>query len=85
MAAHATRAPYGGGVGGGAPCALDHGKEMDASSKGGWSLAGQVGRTPQTLPRHYNAAKPLSQTWDGDTDKNTNNPGQAGFFPDRNM
>lgn len=36
------------------------------------------------LPRHSQTLqcshKPLSQAWDGNTDKNTNTPGQAGFL-----
>lgn len=37
--------------------AMEHRKGVQASSSShGLSLAGQVERTPQTLPRHYNAA-----------------------------
>ena len=71
-------------MGGGAPCALNHRKEMLASSRG-WlvpfKVAGQVGRTPQTRRRHYNVAtspdhRPGMATWT----KTLNTPGQAGFL-----
>ena len=51
MDARALRAPEGGVMGGGAPSALHHKKEKEASSRGwlvpGWE-GGKVGRTPQT-------------------------------------
>lgn len=55
----------------------------EASSRHGSSLAGQVERTPQTLPRHYNAAtspyrRPGMAT-------QTKTPTVQGFVPDRNM
>lgn len=40
-------------------------------------MAGQVAGTPQTSQRSH---KPLSQAWDGNTDKNANTPGQAEFL-----
>lgn len=43
-------------VGSGAPWAWRAGRKWRPSPGGGQSLAGQVGRTPQTQPRHYNAA-----------------------------
>ncbi|MBV99608.1 Polypeptide N-acetylgalactosaminyltransferase 11, partial [Eschrichtius robustus] len=79
MDARATTAPEGGVMGGGVPCALDHRKEMEASSRG-WLVPGWTGGkgspdVVQTLQRRH---KPLSQAWDGNTDKSTNAPGQAG-------
>lgn len=82
MDAGATRAP--GVVEGGVSCALGHTKETEASSRG-WLVPGPAGvkdspDSAQTLQRTH---KPLSQAWDGNTDKNTNTPGQAGFLSRR--
>ena len=55
---------------------------------GGWSLAGKVGRwegLPRQRPRAQTlqcSHKPLSQAWDGNTDKNTQHPraGRVSFY-----
>ena len=69
---HVTRAPEDGVMGGDAPCVLHHRMEMSASSRR-WLVHGWAGRkhssdTTQTLQCSQN---PLSQAWDGNTDKNT--------------
>ena len=81
MDARATTAPEGGVMGGGVPCALDHRKEMEASS-GGWLVPGWAGGkgSPDVVQTLQRSRKPLSQAWDGNTDKSTNAPGQAGFL-----
>lgn len=77
----ATAAPEGGVVRGGAPCALAHRKEMVASSRG-WPVHGWAGGwdSPDMAQTSQCSHKPLSQAWDGNTDKNTNTPGQAEFL-----
>lgn len=77
----ATTAPGDGVARGGAPCALDHRKEMMASSKG-WLVRGWAGgwASPDMAQTSQCSHKPLSQAWDGSTDKNTNTPGQAEFL-----
>lgn len=81
MDARATRAPEGGVTGGGAPCALDHRREMEASSRG-WLVPGWAGGkdSPDMAQTLQHSHKPLLQAWDGNIDKNTNTPGQAGFL-----
>ena len=81
MDARATRAPEGGVTGGGAPCALGHRKEMEASSRG-WLVPGWAGgkHSPDMAQTLQHSRTPLSQAWDGNTDKSTNAPGQAGFL-----
>ena len=72
MDARVARAPEDGVMGGGAPCALNHRKEMPASSRGwlgpGWAGGKDSPDTAQTLQCIH---KPLSQAWDGNMDKNT--------------
>lgn len=79
MDACAAGAPDG-VVGGGASCALNHRKEKEASSRGrlapGWAGVADSPDMAQTSQRTH---KPLSQAWDGNTDKNTNRPGRAGL------
>ena len=75
MDVHVTRAPEDGVMGGDAPCALHHRMEMSASLRA-WLVHGWAGRkdspdTTQTLQCSHN---PLSQAWDGNTDKNTQHP-----------
>lgn len=79
MDAGATRAP---GVVGGVSCALDGRKETEASSRR-WPVPGRAGvkdspDAAQTLQRTH---KPLSQAWDGNTDKNTNPRAGRVSFP----
>lgn len=44
----------------------------------GWTGGKDSPDMIQTLQRRH---KPLQQAWDGNTDKNTNTPGQVGFLP----
>lgn len=76
MDAHATRAWREGG----ASCALDCRKETESSSRGSWSQLGRCEGLPTLSPDITTHPQPLSQAWDGNTDKNTNTPGQAGFL-----
>ena len=72
MDARAIGAPEGGVMGGGAPCALHHRKEKEASSRG-WLVPGWAGGkdSPDMAQTLQCSHKPLSQAWDGNTDKNT--------------
>lgn len=80
MDACATTAPEGGVMGGGVLCALDHRKEMEASSRG---CSPRLDRW-EGLPRHDTDITAQTQApaagWDGNTDKNTNTPEQVGFL-----
>ena len=61
------------------PCII--GRKRRPLQGGGWSLAGQVGRTPQTRPRHYNVAtSPYRRPGMATQTKTPNTPGQAGFL-----
>lgn len=65
---------------GGASWALDRRQETEASSRGGCSQLGRCEGLPTLSPDITTHPQPLSQAWDGNTDKNTNTPGQAGFL-----
>lgn len=52
---------------------------------GGWSWLGRCEGLPTLGPDITTHPQPLSQAWDGNTDKNTNTPRQAGLLSDRNM
>lgn len=75
MDACAIAAPEGGVMGGGAPCTLHHRKEKEASSRR-WLVPGWAGGkdSPDMAQTLQCSHKPLSQAWDGNTDKNTQHP-----------
>lgn len=68
-------------MGGGTPLCLGS-QEGNGGLFKGWPVPGWAGGKvssdmAQTLQRSH---KPLSQAWDGNTDKNTNTPGQERFL-----
>ena len=83
MDAHVARAPEDGVMGGDAPCAFHHKKEI-ASSRG-WLVPGCAGgKDSQIWPRYYNVATSPYHRPGKATDKNTQHPraGRISFSPE---